>query len=131
MDPKTAVGTNMAVGCLTGVIGSCTAFMTGTAKFNALVIGLVVLPTLIGGYLGGWLTGRLSKGTVQKTAGWIIAVSGVIFLGQGSYFLYRKPAKKITPVIIEETEEENGIDLELFDDDFDPEPELNPDPSTE
>lgn len=86
LDPKIAVGSNMAIGCLTAMVGALTTFSTATAALPwdrmLMVLAVVVPPTIIGGYLGGWLTGYLSKNTVQTLAGWIVIITGVLMLGQ-------------------------------------------------
>ncbi len=125
MDPKQAVGTNMAVGCLTGLVGAATAFAIGSAHLNWLVLAAVIPPTLVGGYLGGWMTGKLSKEGVQKLAGWIIVFSGVLLLGQGARSVYRKKPSEVPPLIVHQNEEEFDIETEWSDDyDFDPDADL-------
>ncbi|MCE9534417.1 MAG: sulfite exporter TauE/SafE family protein [Planctomycetes bacterium] len=102
MDPKQAIGTNMAVGCLTGLIGAAAAFHAGAGKLNMLVLCVVIPPTLIGGYIGGWLTGKFSKDAIQRLAGWIVAVTGVLMIGQGSMRSYKRPPQQLPPVLIYE-----------------------------
>lgn len=118
MDPKVAVGTNMAVGCLTGLIGAVTAFLSGIGRLDWLVLGVVVPPTVIGAYFGGWLTGKLTRQAVQKMAGWIVAVSGVLLLGQGTYKHFRK-AKPPTnpPLFVHEPEAtyDDWFEYEFYD----------------
>jgi|GEM_PF-1171985 len=119
MDTKEAIGTNMAVGCLTAIVGAATGLIAGTSHLNWLVLGVVIPPTLIGGYLGGWLTGRLSKERVQQLAGGVIAVTGVILVGQGATIAFRKPPENLPPLIIDESEFDGWFELVLPDDDDD------------
>lgn len=112
MDPKEAVGTNMAVGCLTGLVGAITSFAAGSGSLNLLVLAVVVPPTILGGYMGGWLTGRFSKETVQRLAGWVISITGIILIGQGGVMIKRKKPTTVPPVIVEEIPgDDDGEDL--------------------
>ena len=118
MDPKEAVGTNMAVGSMTGLIGATTAFLAGSSHINWLILAVVVPPTLIGGYLGGWITGRLSKEGVQKLAGWIVTFTGVLLIGQGSSNLVRKPPKNVPSIIVHEGDHEDWYEFDDEDEDW-------------
>jgi uncharacterized membrane protein YfcA len=114
-----AVGSNMAIGCLTGLVGALTVLLLGHGLlFTGLVPVLVAVlpPTVVGGYLGGWLTGYLSKERVKWLAGWIIALTGVLMVGQVAVPLLRRPAAP--PPLTHETPHE-GIDPEDFDPDDD------------
>jgi uncharacterized membrane protein YfcA len=120
MNPTEAVGTNMAVGCLTALIGATTAFTAGAGKLNWHVIAAVVQPTLVGSYLGGCLTGYFSKETILKLAGWIIAATGCIMFGQRSQLYFRKTRPPIPTIIVDKEEQVEGA--EYYDDllDFQP-----------
>lgn len=98
MDPKEAIGTNMVVGCLTALVGSATGF-AAEGRLNWLVLGVVAPPTVLGGVCGAWLTGKISKRAVQKFAGWVIAVTGVLLVGQGVVGTVRRPARAVPPVV--------------------------------
>jgi uncharacterized protein len=100
MDAKKAVGTNMAVGCATGLTAAAAVFIKHPGHFNLLVLAVVATPTIVGGYLGGWLTGKLSKEAVQKFAGWIIASTGVYLIVQGSALTLRKKPVDVTTVLV-------------------------------
>lgn len=114
MDPKKAIGTNMAVGCLTGLTAATASFLKGAGHLDLKVLAVVVPFTILGGYLGGWLTGWLSKETVQKLAGHIIAYTGVVLLVQGGMSIRKKP-RELPPVIVEYVE---GYEEDwLYDDD--------------
>jgi uncharacterized protein len=99
MDPKKAIGTNMVVGCLTAAIGTVTNLLAGEGRLDWLVLAAVVPPTLLGGWLGAALTGRISKSAVQRLAGWIVAVTGVLMVGQGAVGTIRKPQAMVPPII--------------------------------
>jgi uncharacterized membrane protein YfcA len=120
MDPKEAVGTNMAVGCLTALAGTAVGLLAGPGHLNGFVLVAVVPPTLLGGYLGGWLTGRLSKEAVQRAAGGIIAGTGVVLAGQGVDLAVRRPPSVAAPLLVEESEYDGWFDLD------DPEPDEAP-----
>jgi uncharacterized membrane protein YfcA len=111
MDPKEAVGTNMAVGCLTALVGAATGLLAGSGRLDGLVLAAVVPPTLVGGYLGGWLTGRLSKGAVQRAAGWVVVFTGVLLVGQGAGGLVRRPAA-VPPLLVEEDDYDGWFDFD-------------------
>lgn len=115
MDPKEAVGTNMAVGCLTALVGAATGLLAGTGRLDWLVMGVVVPPTLLGGYLGGWLTGQLSKERVQRLAGGIITVTGVILFAQGIGLTVRKSPPAVPPLLVEEPEDDGWFDFDFPD----------------
>src|SRR5262249_50150669 len=96
--PRVAVGSNMAIGCLTGLVGGATTFVTAPAlpwREVGVVIAVLAPPTVLGGYLGGWLTGRLRKESVQLLAGWVIGLTGVWMVGQGVAPLFQKPAEEV------------------------------------
>jgi hypothetical protein len=47
------------------------------------VVAAVVPPTVLGGWMGGWLTGRISTGGVRSLAAWVVGVTGVFMVVQG------------------------------------------------
>ena len=101
MDPKEAIGTNMVVGCLTALVGAGTGLIAGDGRLHWLVLAAVVPPTLLGGWLGAWLTGKVSKLAVQQFAGWVIAVTGVLLVGQGVVGTIRRPRTVVPPMVLE------------------------------
>ncbi len=115
IDPKVAVGTNMAVGCVTGLVGAATAFLAGGVFLNWLILAIVVPPTIIGGYSGGWLTGRFSKEGVQKMAGWIVALSGALLIGQAATLASRKSNAEVPPVLVDDSEYTGWFDFDQYD----------------
>ncbi len=111
MDPKEAIGTNMVVGCLTAVVGSTTAFFAGDGHVPWLVMTVVIPPTVLGGWLGGLLTGRISKESVQKFAGIVVTLTGVLLVGQGISGTIRRPAAAV-PALVEEWDYDDWFDFD-------------------
>jgi uncharacterized protein len=81
-DVEMAVGSNMAIGLLTALAGVVTAWVAGS-HFDLLALAVVGPPTMLGGYLGAVLTGKLRKETLQRVLGWAIAVMGLLMIVQG------------------------------------------------
>ena len=129
MDPKEAVGTNMVVGCLTAFVGSATGLLAGDGRIDWLVMAVVVPPTLLGGWIGAWLTGRVTKATVQRCAGWVVAVTGVLLVGQGVVGTIRQRRPVVPPPIVDEWEYDEWFDFELqrTEERPPPRPDLDPD----
>lgn len=81
-DVKKLIGSNMLIGCLTALTASLTSCLVGGGpSLTALLV--IVPPTMLGTYLGSAWLGRLPKETVQRLAGWVIAATGLVMLGQG------------------------------------------------
>jgi hypothetical protein len=87
IDPRVAVGTNMAIGCLTAVIGTLGAWAAKSPDLLALAI--VGPPTIVGGLLGARMTGRMKTETLQPLLGWTIVVAGVVMAIEGGWGLLR------------------------------------------
>jgi uncharacterized protein len=83
-DAQVAVGSNMAIGLLTALVGVVTAWAVGSG-FDLLSLAVVGPPTMLGGYLGAVLTGRLRKETLQYVLGWAIAATGLLMVVQGAW----------------------------------------------
>ena len=111
MDPKEAVGTNLAVGCLTALAGVSAGLIVGPGRLDWRVMVAVIPPTLLGGYLGGWLTGRVSKQAVQRLAGYIVAFTGIAMLGQSGYGFVRRSPTTLPPIVVEEADYEGWFDI--------------------
>jgi hypothetical protein len=103
-----AVGTNMAIGCLTAVAGVVTAWFVGSG-FDVLALLIVGPPTVLGSYLGAGLTGRLSKEALQRALGWVITILGFVMVVEGFWKATRprdfQPPPQ-TPVEARKLEEE-------------------------
>lgn len=120
MDPKEAIGTNMAVGFLTAMTGAATGLLAGSGRLDGFVMAVVVPPTLLGGYLGGLITGRLSREGVQRLVGAIVALTGFILIGQGVTLAVRKPPTSIPPLLVDDPDYDGWFDFDSSDADETP-----------
>ncbi len=77
-----ALGTNMAIGLLTALVGVVAAWAVGSA-FDLFALLVVGPPTIVGIYLGAAVTGHLSKATLRRVLGWLIAVLGLLMMLEG------------------------------------------------
>ncbi len=80
MDPKLAVGTNMAVGCATALTSALALWMQDGTPILAPVLWLAG-PTILGGWLGASWTGTMDKAALTRMVGWTVAAAGVLMLG--------------------------------------------------
>ncbi len=75
VDAPNAVGSNMAVGCLTGFLGAAGALsadnMSGIAFF------MVAPATILGAWLGARITTKLDGDTLRRLIGLTVAASGL------------------------------------------------------
>jgi uncharacterized protein len=83
-DMPTAVGSNMAIGLLTAIVGVFSAWFAGSA-FDVACLAVAGPPTLLGSYLGATVTGQLRKETLQRALGWMVAGTGFLMLFQGGW----------------------------------------------
>lgn len=109
IDPKIAVGSNLAIGFMTAAIGAATSALAG-GGFDLLALLIVGPPTMLGSYLGARLTGRLRKETVQRLLGWTIAAMGLLMVVQGGWQATR--ARDLQPAPHTATEEHELEDEE-------------------
>jgi uncharacterized membrane protein YfcA len=82
IDAGVAVGTNMAIGCLTAFAGAGSLWPRG-ADVPWLPLLVVIPPTVLGGYLGAHFTGRFRKEVLQRLVGWTVALTGFGMAGEG------------------------------------------------
>lgn len=103
-----AVGTNMAIGFLTALVGVAAAWAVGSG-FDLLALLIVGSPTILGSYLGAAVTGYLSKETLRRVLGWLIATLGLLMILEGFWRATRprdlQPPPH-TPAEVRELEEE-------------------------
>src|SRR5262249_23025828 len=103
-----AVGTHMAIGLLTALVGVAAARGLGSG-FDLLALGVVGPPTILGSYMGAALTGRLSKATLRRVLGWLIAVLGLLMILEAFWRATRardlQPPPR-TPAEVRELEDE-------------------------
>jgi uncharacterized membrane protein YfcA len=95
IDPRVAVGSNMAIGFLTAAAGAVSSWLGG-GGFDLPSLLIVGPPTMLGGYLGALLTGRLRKETVQRLIGWTVAGLGLVMVVQGGWKATR--ARDLQPI---------------------------------
>jgi uncharacterized membrane protein YfcA len=81
-DVPVAIGTNMAIGLLTALVGVMVAWTLGSG-IDLPALAIVGPPTILGSYLGAALTGRLRKETLQRVLGWLIAALGLLMIVEG------------------------------------------------
>jgi len=83
IDPQIAVGTNMAIGCVTALCGAFSLWPFGESV-PVLPLLVVVPPTVVGGYLGARFTGRFRKETLHRLIGATIVLTGVGMVTEGA-----------------------------------------------
>lgn len=79
--PARAVGTNLAIGCLTGVFASVATVMEGNVDWVAF--GVVTPTTMLGAYLGASATGRMEKRTLRTLIAIVLVVIGLWMVSEG------------------------------------------------
>lgn len=78
-----AIGTNMAIGTLTGLSAGVATFREGNLDVPALVV--VGLATVLGAHLGAGRTGTLSPEKLLKIIAWVLLSVGLFMLGEGIF----------------------------------------------
>jgi hypothetical protein len=77
--PPIAVGTNMAIGAVTGLSAGVATFLEGQVH---LVAFAVVTPlTLLGAALGARRTGELPEQSLRRWIAWVLLLSAALMLG--------------------------------------------------
>lgn len=78
--PPIAVGTNMAIGAVTGLSAGVATFLEGQVHLTAFA---VVTPlTMLGASLGARRTGELDAATLRKWIAWVLVATAAIMLGE-------------------------------------------------
>lgn len=73
--PAKAVGTNMAIGSITGLIAGTAALWDGNVDLMAF--GVITPTTMVGSYLGASTTGRIGKATLRRLIAWTLLGVGL------------------------------------------------------
>jgi uncharacterized membrane protein YfcA len=81
-DIKQAIGTSLAVIIPTALIGSCKHYHQGNVHWPS-VLALAPL-AIAGGYLGAWLTQRISAPDLKRAFGGFLVLVGVYLLASRS-----------------------------------------------
>mgnify|MGYP003594171575 CR=1 FL=1 len=76
----TAIGTNMAIGTLTGLFAGFATFLEG--QIDPLAFAVVAPTTVLGAHLGARKTGQLAPETLARVIAWVIAATGLLMLGE-------------------------------------------------
>lgn len=77
----TAIGTNMAIGTLTGLSAGVATFLEG--QVDLLAFAVVAPATVIGAHLGAGKTGSLAPATLLRVIAWVLVATGLLMLGEG------------------------------------------------
>lgn len=73
--PGRAIGTNLAIGCITGIFAGFATMMAGSIDW--LAFGVVTPTTMLGAYLGARATGRMEKRTLRTLIAVILVAIGL------------------------------------------------------
>lgn len=72
--PAKAIGTNMAIGSVTGLLAGIATLWDGSVDLWAF--GVITPATMVGAYLGASTTGRLDKTTLRQLIAWSLVGVG-------------------------------------------------------
>lgn len=75
VQPAKAVGTNMAIGAVTGVVAGSAALLDGSVDLWAFAI--VTPATMLGAFLGASTTGRLDTASLRRLIAWSLLGVGL------------------------------------------------------
>lgn len=75
VQPAKAVGTNMAIGAVTGVVAGSAALLDGSVDLWAFAI--ITPATMLGAYLGASTTGRLDTASLRRLIAWSLLGVGL------------------------------------------------------
>ncbi|WAS99492.1 sulfite exporter TauE/SafE family protein [Nannocystis poenicansa] len=85
--PPVAIGTNMAIGAVTGLSAGVATFLEGQVDLTAFA---VVTPlTLLGANLGARRTGSLDPDHLRRWIAWVLLLSSALMLGELGLELHR------------------------------------------
>ena len=80
LDSHVAVGTNMAIGCATGIVGAIAAMIAGILP--VAVVTAIAAPTMVGAYLGAGQSARLSGDSLRRLIGATVVVVGIFMVAE-------------------------------------------------
>jgi uncharacterized membrane protein YfcA len=83
VDPRVAVGTNMAIGFLTAFAGAASLWQADSISLLPILIAGPA--TILGGYLGARYTGKFRKEALQRLVGATIALTGICMAMEGAW----------------------------------------------
>lgn len=92
IDPRVAIGSNMAIGFLTAAAGSLALWGQG-GVFHLKPLLVVGPPTVLGSWMGARWTGRFNKEALTRLAGWVVVLTGVAMVGEGTWRLCAGPIR--------------------------------------
>ncbi len=75
-----AIGTNMAIGTLTGLSAGVATFLEG--QVDLIAFAVVAPTTVLGAHLGARKTGQLAPETLLKIIAWVLVATGLLMLGE-------------------------------------------------
>jgi uncharacterized membrane protein YfcA len=78
MSARSAVGTNMAIGALTGLSAGVAALTSGSV--DPVAFAIVCPITLIGAFLGSHRTAKLDRANVRRWIGYVLVPTGVLMV---------------------------------------------------
>lgn len=84
---KVAVGTNMAIGAITGLSAGVATFLEGKVHWAAFAI--VTPLTLVGAHLGARRTGSLDPAALRRWIAYVLLLSAALMLGELAYAAWR------------------------------------------
>lgn len=79
--PVRAVGTNLAIGCVTGLFAGVATVMESHIDWTAF--GVVTPATMLGAYLGASATGRMEKQTLRTLIAITLVIIGLWMISDG------------------------------------------------
>ena len=74
----TAIGTNMAIGTLTGLSAGVATFLEG--QIDLVAFAVVAPTTVLGAHFGARKTGHLNPETLTRVIAWVLAATGLLML---------------------------------------------------
>lgn len=85
----TAIGTNMAIGTLTGLSAGVATVREGNLDVPSFIV--VGLATIVGVHLGAGRTGKLAPEKLRALIAWVLLGTGLFMLGEGVFSRFVRP----------------------------------------